>query len=194
EGGESFIPLVELILERAAHHDVEEVVFGMAHRGRLNLMANVMKMPARDIFAEFADEDPNLYIGRGDVKYHLGYSADREIAGKKMHLSLTFNPSHLEYVNPVVAGRVRAKQDRRGDAERRKVLPLLVHGDSSFAGQGVVAELFHGSLLHGYRVGGTVHIVINNQIGFTTTPSEYRSSRYSTDVARMLQTPIFHVN
>jgi len=194
EGGESFIPLVELILERAAHHDVEEVVFGMAHRGRLNLMANVMKMPARDIFAEFADEDPNLYIGRGDVKYHLGYSADREIAGKKMHLSLTFNPSHLEYVNPVVAGRVRAKQDRRGDAERRKVLPLLVHGDSSFAGQGVVAELFNTSLLPGYRVGGTVHIVINNQIGFTTTPSEYRSSRYSTDVARMLQTPIFHVN
>jgi 2-oxoglutarate dehydrogenase E1 component len=194
EGGESFIPLVELILERAASHGVEEIVIGMAHRGRLNLMANVMKMPARDIFAEFADEDPNLYIGRGDVKYHLGYSVDREVGGRKVHLSLSFNPSHLEYVNPVVAGRVRSKQDRRGDVERRRVLPLLVHGDSSFAGQGVVAELFNASELEGYRVGGAVHVVINNQIGFTTTPSEYRSSRYSTDVAKMLQIPIFHVN
>src|SRR5690606_2259356 len=194
EGGESFIPLVELILERAASHGVEEIVIGMAHRGRLNLMANVLKMPAKEIFAEFADEDPNLYIGRGDVKYHLGYSADREVNGRKVHLSLTFNPSHLEYVNPVVAGRVRSKQDRRGDVERKRVMPLLVHGDSSFAGQGVVAELFNASELPGYRVGGTIHVIINNQIGFTTTPSEYRSSRYSTDVAKMLDVPIFHVN
>jgi len=194
EGGESFIPLVELILERAASHGVEEIVIGMAHRGRLNLMANVLKMPAKEIFAEFADEDPNLYIGRGDVKYHLGYSADREVNGRKVHLSLTFNPSHLEYVNPVVAGRVRSKQDRRGDVERKRVMPLLVHGDSSFAGQGVVAELFNASELPGYRVGGSIHVIINNQIGFTTTPSEYRSSRYSTDVAKMLQIPIFHVN
>src|SRR5690606_33428690 len=124
----------------------------------------------------------------------LGYSADREVNGRKVHLSLTFNPSHLEYVNPVVAGRVRSKQDRRGDVERKRVMPLLVHGDSSFAGQGVVAELFNASELPGYRVGDTIHVIITNRIGFTTTPSEYRSSRYSTDVAKMLDVPIFHVN
>src|SRR5690606_17755017 len=137
-------------------HDVREIVIGMAHRGRLNVLANVMGMPYREIFAEFADEDPNLYIGRGDVKYHLGYSADREIDGRKVHLSLSFNPSHLEFVNAVVAGRTRAKQDRRGDDARRLVMPLVVHGDAAMAGQGIVAELFNMADLPGYTVGGTV--------------------------------------
>jgi len=194
EGGESLIPMMQLIVERAASHDVEEVVIGMAHRGRLNVMANVLGMPAREIFAEFADEDPNLYIGRGDVKYHLGYSNDRKVGDKKVHLSLSFNPSHLEFVNAVVAGRVRAKQDRRGDEPRTQVLPLLIHGDAAFAGQGIVAELFNMADLPGYRVGGTVHIVVNNQVGFTTDPSDARSTRYATDVAKMLEIPIFHVN
>jgi len=194
EGAESFIPMMELIIARAAQHDVREIVIGMAHRGRLNVLANVMGMPYREIFAEFADEDPNLYIGRGDVKYHLGYSADREIDGRKVHLSLSFNPSHLEFVNAVVAGRTRAKQDRRGDDARRLVMPLVVHGDAAMAGQGIVAELFNMADLPGYTVGGTVHVVINNQIGFTTDPKSARSTRYATDVAKMLQVPIFHVN
>ncbi|AKU90258.1 2-oxoglutarate dehydrogenase E1 component [Vulgatibacter incomptus] len=194
EGGESLIPMVQLVIERAASHDVEEVVIGMAHRGRLNVMANVMGMPPREIFAEFADEDPNLYIGRGDVKYHLGYSNDRDVDGKKVHLSLSFNPSHLEFVDAVVAGRVRSKQDRRKDLERRKVLPLLIHGDAAFAGQGIIAELFNMADLPGYTVGGTVHVVVNNQVGFTTDPRDARSTRYATDVAKMLQIPIFHVN
>jgi 2-oxoglutarate dehydrogenase E1 component len=195
EGTESMIPMLDLLIEEAGRHGVEEIVIAMAHRGRLNVLANVMGMPAREIFAEFADEDPDLYIGgRGDVKYHLGYSVDREVSGKGIHLSLTFNPSHLEYVNPVVTGRVRTKQDRRGDTERRQVMPLLVHGDSSFAGQGIVAETLNMSELAGYRVGGAIHVVINNQVGFTTMPHEYRSSRYSTDIAKMLEVPIFHVN
>jgi len=194
EGGESLIPMVQLIIERAASHDVKEVVIGMAHRGRLNVMANVMGMPAREIFAEFADEDPNLYIGRGDVKYHLGYSNDRKVGDKNVHLSLSFNPSHLEFVNAVVAGRVRSKQDRRGDTSRNQVLPLLIHGDAAFAGQGIVAELFNMADLRGYTVGGTVHVVVNNQVGFTTDPEDARSTRYSTDIAKMLEIPIFHVN
>jgi len=194
EGGESFIPMMELIIERAAKHDVREVVIGMAHRGRLNVLANVMGMPPREIFAEFADEDPNLYVGRGDVKYHLGYSSDREIDGRKIHLSLAFNPSHLEFVNAVVQGRTRSKQDRRGDTERRQVMPIVVHGDAAIAGQGVVAELLNMANLRGYGVGGTVHIVINNQVGFTTDPEDSRSTRYATDVTKMLQVPIFHVN
>ncbi|WP_373044823.1 2-oxoglutarate dehydrogenase E1 component [Vulgatibacter sp.] len=194
EGAESFIPMMELIIARAAQADVREVVIGMAHRGRLNVLANVMGMPYREIFAEFADEDPNLYIGRGDVKYHLGYSADREIAGKKVHLSLSFNPSHLEFVDAVVQGRVRAKQDRRGDEARTGVMPIVVHGDAAIAGQGIVAELFNMANLPGYRVGGTIHVVINNQVGFTTDPEESRSTRYATDIAKMLQIPIFHVN
>jgi 2-oxoglutarate dehydrogenase E1 component len=194
EGAESFIPMMELIIARAAKHDVREIVIGMAHRGRLNVLANVMGMPAREIFAEFADEDPNLYIGRGDVKYHLGYSSDREVDGKPMHLTLAFNPSHLEFVNSVVQGRTRAKQDRRGDEQRREVMPIVVHGDAAVAGQGIVAELLNMANLQGYGVGGTVHIVVNNQVGFTTDPDESRSTRYATDIAKMLQVPIFHVN
>jgi len=194
EGAESFIPMMELIIGRAVKHDVREVVIGMAHRGRLNVLANVMGMPPREIFAEFADEDPNLYIGRGDVKYHLGYSSDREFDGKPVHLTLAFNPSHLEFVDAVVQGRTRAKQDRRGDTERREVMPIVVHGDAAIAGQGIVAELLNMANLKGYGVGGTVHVVVNNQVGFTTDPDESRSTRYATDITKMLQVPIFHVN
>jgi 2-oxoglutarate dehydrogenase E1 component len=194
EGAEGLIPLLDRLVTRAAERDVEEIAIGMAHRGRLNVLANVIGQPAAEIFAKFADEDPNLYLGRGDVKYHLGHSGDVEAAGRKVHLTLSFNPSHLEFVDPVVAGRVRAKGDRRGDAERTRTLPVLVHGDAAFAGQGIVAELFNMSGLPDYRVGGTVHVVVNNQIGFTTLPFESRSTRYATDVAKMLPIPIFHVN
>ncbi|GIW70967.1 MAG: hypothetical protein KatS3mg102_0509 [Planctomycetota bacterium] len=194
EGAESLIPLLELLIEQSARNGVEEIVIGMAHRGRLNVLANVLGKPMQEIFAEFADEDPERYLGRGDVKYHLGYAAERELGGRTVHLSLTFNPSHLEFVDPVVVGRVRAKQDRYGDRERRRVLPLLIHGDAAFAGQGIVAEMFNMSELEGYTVGGTVHVIVNNQIGFTTNPRDGRSSRYPTDVAKMLQIPIFHVN
>jgi 2-oxoglutarate dehydrogenase E1 component len=194
EGAETLIPLLDLTLEEAGCQGVREVVFGMAHRGRLNVLVNVMGKSASEVFREFADEDAEEFIGRGDVKYHLGYSSDRSFHGQEMHLSLCFNPSHLEFVGPVLAGRVRAKQDRYGDAEHRRCLGVVIHGDAAFAGQGVVQELFNLSDLSGYRVGGTVHVIVNNQIGFTTPPEAGRSTRYATDVARMLQTPIFHVN
>ena len=174
----------------------------MAHRGRLNVLANVLKKPPSQIFAEFLDKQDPSEDGNsgGDVKYHLGYSIDRTFAGAtgpdahKVHLSLTFNPSHLEWVNTVVQGRVRAKQDRISDSGRTRCLPLLLHGDAAFAGQGIIAEAFNMSELEGYRVGGTVHIVVNNQVGFTTSPQNGKSTTYATDVARMLQIPIFHVN
>ncbi|RME76563.1 MAG: 2-oxoglutarate dehydrogenase E1 component [Planctomycetota bacterium] len=194
EGAESLIPLVEFLIYRCAKGGVDEVVIGMAHRGRLNVLANVLEKPVEEIFAEFADEDAERFLGRGDVKYHLGYAHNRDVGGRTVHLSLTYNPSHLEFVDPVVVGRVRAKQDRYGDAERRQVLPLLIHGDAAFAGQGIVAELLNMSGLEGFTVGGTVHVIVNNQIGFTTEPNEARSSHYPTDVAKMLQVPIFHVN
>jgi len=198
EGGESVIPLMDRLVERAALQGVSEIVIGMAHRGRLNVLANVMEKPAAQIFAEFMDTAQSGHGGSGDVKYHLGYSVDRVYGANgtsaKVHLSLSFNPSHLEFVNTVVQGRVRAKQDRMGDMIREKALPILIHGDAAFAGQGVVAESLNMSELHGYRVGGTVHIVINNQIGFTTSPENGYSTTYATDVARMLQIPIFHVN
>ena len=195
EGAESFIPLLDLTIERSGNLGVEEVVVGMAHRGRLNVLANIMGMKLKQIFAAFEDELPEHYLGRGDVKYHLGYSSDRVTeAGNKVHLTLSFNPSHLEFVNPVVEGRVRAKQERRGDAERSKVLPLLVHGDAAFVGQGVVAETLNLAQLEGYFVGGTLHVVINNQVGFTTSPNDSRSCRYCTDITRMLRCPVFHVN
>ncbi len=194
EGGESLIPMVDRIVERCARQGVVEMVIGMAHRGRLNLLANVLNMPTRQIFAEFLDEDPNVYLGKGDVKYHLGHSSDREIEGKNIHLSLSFNPSHLEFVDAVVSGRVRAKQDRRLDPNRRKVAALLIHGDAAFAGQGIIAELFNMAELPGYNIGGTIHIIVNNQVGFTTNPTDARSTRYATDVAKMLGIPIFHVN
>ncbi len=195
EGGESLIPLMDLMIDQAGDLGVEEVVIGMAHRGRLNVLFNIMGKSPKDIFAHFLDAHPELSKGRGDVKYHLGYSSDRvSPAGQKMHLSLAFNPSHLEFVNPVVEGRVRAKQDRIGDTKRSRVLPLLIHGDAAFIGQGVVAETLNLMSLEGYSTGGTLHVVVNNQVGFTTNCDDARSTRYSTDLARMLGIPIFHVN
>jgi 2-oxoglutarate dehydrogenase E1 component len=195
EGAESVIPMLDILTERASELGVEEIVIGMAHRGRLNVMVNIMEMNVRQIFAGFEDDDPEAYVGRGDVKYHLGYSLDRKTAsGKNIHMTLAFNPSHLEWVNPVVEGRVRAKQDRKGDVDRVSVLPLLIHGDASFVGQGVVAETLNLSRLKAYETGGTVHVVINNQIGFTTNPEDSRSTAYCTDIARMLRCPVFHVN
>jgi 2-oxoglutarate dehydrogenase E1 component len=195
EGGESVIPMLDILVERASELGVEEVVIGMAHRGRLNVMVNIMEMNVRQIFAGFEDVDPETYVGRGDVKYHLGYSLDRKTAsGNSIHMTLAFNPSHLEWVNPVVEGRVRAKQDRKADEHRVSVLPLLIHGDAAFVGQGVVAETLNLSRLQAYETGGTVHVVINNQIGFTTNPEDSRSTAYCTDITRMLRCPVFHVN
>ncbi|MBL8843822.1 MAG: 2-oxoglutarate dehydrogenase E1 component [Planctomycetes bacterium] len=195
EGAESLIPLLDLALEKAGQQGVDEVVIGMAHRGRLNVLANILGKSARQIFREFADVDAELNLGGGDVKYHLGHSSTwTTAAGRKLHLSLCFNPSHLELVNAVALGRMRAKMERVGDARREKGLVLLIHGDAAFAGEGIVQETLNLSELPAYSVGGTLHVIVNNQIGFTTPPEESRSSTYATDVAKMLQVPIFHVN
>ncbi len=195
EGAETLIPLLELAIEKAGDQRIDEIVLAMAHRGRLNVLANIMGKSTQQIFREFADIDPELHLGRGDVKYHLGHSTDWVTTnGRRVHLSLCFNPSHLEFVNPVAIGRVRAKQDRVEDSERRRGLCLLIHGDAAFAGEGITQETLNLSQLEGYKIGGTLHVVVNNQIGFTTSPSEGRSSTYATDVAKMLQIPIFHVN
>jgi 2-oxoglutarate dehydrogenase E1 component len=195
DGSESLIPLLDLAIEKAGEQGLQEIVFGMAHRGRLNVLANIMGKSARQIFREYADTDWKAYSGHGDVKYHLGHSTDwTTVAGAKIHLSLCFNPSHLEFVNPVAVGRTRAKQDRAGDLERSRGMTVLIHGDAAFAGEGIVQETLNLSQLAGYRIGGTLHVVVNNQIGFTTSPTEARSSTYATDVAKMLQIPIFHVN
>jgi 2-oxoglutarate dehydrogenase E1 component len=195
EGGEMLIPLLDALIERAGRWGVREIVLGMPHRGRLNVLANILNKPYSLIFSEFEGNPPKTVAGDGDVKYHLGFSADHITAdGASIHLSLTPNPSHLEAVNPVVEGRVRAKQRRFKDKERKLGIPVLIHGDAAFAGQGLVAETLNLSQLPGYRVGGTVHIVVNNQIGFTTAASEGRSTRYCTDVAKMIEVPIFHVN
>ncbi|MFO7758936.1 MAG: 2-oxoglutarate dehydrogenase E1 component, partial [Roseovarius sp.] len=196
DGGESVIPAMEQIIKRGGNLGVEEIVIGMPHRGRLSVLANVMGKPYRAIFHEFQGGSfkPDEVDGSGDVKYHLGASSDREFDGNTVHLSLTANPSHLEAVNPVVIGKVRAKQDQKNDADRTKVLPVLLHGDAAFAGQGVVAECFGLSGLKGHRTGGTMHLVVNNQIGFTTAPHFSRSSPYPTDIALMVEAPIFHVN
>jgi 2-oxoglutarate dehydrogenase E1 component len=195
EGGESLIPLLDLIVERSAVHGVDEIVVAMAHRGRLNVLANILDKDLRDIFAAFDDSDAMRYFGGGDVKYHLGFSADRRTRfGRDVHLTLAFNPSHLEFVDPVVEGRTRAKQDRFGDRQRRRALPLLVHGDAAFIGQGVVAETLNLMNLPGYSTGGTIHVIVNNQIGFTTAPEDSRSTRYASDLAQMLMMPVFHVN
>jgi 2-oxoglutarate dehydrogenase E1 component len=195
EGAESLIPLLDLAIEKAGRQGVNEIVMGMAHRGRLNVLANIMSKRPVNIFWEFRDANPRLYRGRGDVKYHLGHSSGWTTAeGHEIHLSLCFNPSHLEYVNPVAVGRARAKQDRQSDSRRDQVMTLLIHGDAAFAGEGVVQETLNLSQLRAYRTGGTLHVVVNNQVGFTTSPEEGRSSTYATDVARMLQIPIFHVN
>jgi 2-oxoglutarate dehydrogenase E1 component len=195
EGAESLIPLLDLAVEKAGERGVREIVIGMAHRGRLNVLANILEKSPRSIFREFDDANHDELLGRGDVKYHLGYSHDRTTgSGKPVHLSLSFNPSHLEFVNPVVLGRIRAKQDRYGDVRRQAGLSILIHGDASFAGQGIVQETLNMSNLRGYETGGTLHVIVNNQIGFTTDPDESRSTQYATDVAKMLQIPIFHVN
>ncbi|HET9955186.1 MAG TPA: 2-oxoglutarate dehydrogenase E1 component [Polyangiaceae bacterium] len=195
EGSESLIPLLAFAIDRAAEHEFDEIVLGMAHRGRLNVLANIMGKSPRDIFREFQDSDPELFFGSGDVKYHLGHSSDFIASnGGKVHLSLCFNPSHLEYVNPVVMGRARAKQDRVGDVARSKKLAIMIHGDAAFAGEGIVQETLNLSQLDAYTVGGTIHVIVNNQIGFTTPPQQSRSTTYATDVAKMLQIPIFHVN
>ncbi len=193
EGAETLIPLLDLLNEHVAARGVREVVIGMAHRGRLNTLVNILEKPASSIIDEFLGND--AFDGSGDVKYHKGYSANMvTVRGDPLHLSLTPNPSHLEAVNAVVEGRVRAKQDRTGDMARATCMPLLIHGDAAFAGQGMVAEVLNLSELPGYRTGGTIHVIVNNQIGFTTPPKEARSTPYATGVARMLGIPIFHVN
>ena len=198
DGGESMIPALEQIIKRGGALGVREIVIGMPHRGRLNVLAQVMAKPHRAIFHEFkgGSSTPNEIEGSGDVKYHLGASSDREFDANKVHLSLTANPSHLEIVDPVVLGKVRAKQDQHGATpeDRTMVMPLLIHGDASFAGQGVVAECLGLSGLRGHRTGGSVHFILNNQIGFTTNPRYSRSSPYPSDVAKMIEAPIFHVN
>src|SRR5204863_6480484 len=198
DGAEAMIPALEQIIKRGGALGVKEIIFGMAHRGRLNVLAHVMAKPHRVIFHEFkgGSATPTEVEGSGDVKYHLGASSDRKFDRNKVHLSLTANPSHLEIVDPVVLGKVRAKQDqhRATPDDRTMVMPLLIHGDASFAGQGVVAECFGLSGLKGYRTGGSLHFIVNNQIGFTTDPRYARSSPYPSDVAKMIEAPIFHVN
>ena len=196
EGGETLIPALEQIVKRGGQLGMRELIIGMAHRGRLNVLANFMDKPYRAMFSEFEGNpaNPEDVMGSGDVKYHLGTSSDRTFDGNTVHLSLTPNPSHLEAVNTVVLGKVRAKQQLLGDSDRDQVVGLLLHGDAAFAGQGLVAETLDLSQLRGYRTGGTIHVITNNQIGFTTNPTKARSSPYSSDVAKMIQAPIFHVN
>src|SRR3954447_2985465 len=198
DGSESLIPALEQIIKRGGNLGVKEIVLGMAHRGRLNVLTQVMAKPHRALFHEFKGGSfaPDEVEGSGDVKYHLGASSDRSFDGNSVHLSLTANPSHLEIVDPVVLGKVRAKQDQFGDPPERRssAMPLLIHGDAAFAGQGVVAECFGLSGLKGHRTGGSVHFIINNQIGFTTDPRFSRSSPYPSDVAKMVEAPIFHAN
>jgi len=195
-GSESTIPGIEQIIKQSCLSGIEDIYIGTAHRGRLTLLSSVMEVPLRAIMAKFqgGGEDPNEVLGSGDVKYHLGISSDREFEGKKIHLSLTPNPSHLESVDPVVVGKVRAEQTMLQDKTNDKVIGLLIHGDAAMAGQGVVAETFAMSQLRGFRTGGTIHFVINNQIGFTTVPHYGRSAPYCTEIAKIIQAPIFHVN
>src|ERR1700736_1356712 len=196
EGAESLMPALEAILRCGAELGIREFVVGMPHRGRLNVLANFMGKPFAAIFSEFQGNaaNPEHVQGSGDVKYHLGTSGDREIGGRTVHLSLAANPSHLEAVDPVVLGKVRAKQQQRGDEERKEVVGILMHGDAAFAGQGLVAESLELSDLLGFCTGGTIHIIVNNQIGFNTSPSAARARPYPSDVAKGVQAPIFHVN
>ncbi|MDJ0918570.1 MAG: 2-oxoglutarate dehydrogenase E1 component [Woeseiaceae bacterium] len=196
EGGESLIPMMDDIIQQGGKTGIQEIVIGMAHRGRINVLVNILGKSPEELVEEFeGNYDPDELKGSGDVKYHKGYSADMKTEGNNVHIVLAFNPSHLEIVNPVVEGSVRARQERRNDTERSEVLPLLIHGDAAFAGQGVVTETFQMSQTNGFRTGGTVHLVINNQIGFTTSrPSDARSTDYCSDVAKMIEAPVFHVN
>ncbi len=196
EGGDSLIPMLDDLIQQGGKSGIRELVIGMAHRGRINVLVNVLGKSPEELFDEFeGNVDPADMKGSGDVKYHKGFSADMKTAGGNVHIALAFNPSHLEIVNPVVEGSVRARQQRRGDKERQEVLPVLIHGDAAFSGQGVVTETFQMSQTNGFRTGGTIHIVVNNQIGFTTSrPSDARSTPYCSDVAKMIEAPIFHVN
>lgn len=195
EGAETLIPLLDLALEKAGDHGVKQVVLGMAHRGRLNVLANIMGKRAQNIFWGFDDPDPEQNRGGGDVLYHLGHSNDWTTSkGKKVHISLCFNPSHLEFVNPVALGKCRSKQDRDQDVKHAETMTVLIHGDAAFAGEGVVQETLNMSQLDGYKVGGALHVIVNNQVGFTTDTHDSRSTTYASDVAKMLQIPIFHVN
>ncbi|MEW6169068.1 MAG: 2-oxoglutarate dehydrogenase E1 component [Pseudomonadota bacterium] len=202
EGGDALIPALDEVLHGCAARDVEEIVIGMAHRGRLNVLVNILGKSPKELFAEFEGKYSAEDLKKaGDVKYHMGFSTDVEVSGKRLHLVLAFNPSHLEIVNPVVEGSVKARQTRRDDARGEKIVPVLIHGDAAFAGQGVVMETMQLSEANGYSTGGTVHIIVNNQIGFTTPNpiearpgEEARTSRYCTDIAKMLEAPVFHVN
>jgi 2-oxoglutarate dehydrogenase E1 component len=196
EGGESLIPMLDDLIQQGGASGMKELVIGMAHRGRINVLVNVLGKSPEELFEEFeGNVDPAEMKGSGDVKYHKGFSADMKTPGGNVHIALAFNPSHLEIVNPVVEGSVRARQQRRGDTERQEVMAVLIHGDAAFSAQGVVTETFQMSQTNGFRTGGTVHIVINNQIGFTTSrPSDARSTTYCSDVAKMIEAPIFHVN
>ncbi|MEQ8789316.1 MAG: 2-oxoglutarate dehydrogenase E1 component [Pirellulaceae bacterium] len=194
-GAESLIPLLDIAIEQAAESGVLEIVLGMTHRGRLNVLANILGKRPQEIFREFDDNDAQRRRGKGDVRYHLGYSSDCQTArGDRMHVSLCFNPSHLEFVNPVALGRTRAKQQRAHDRKRRHAMAVLIHGDAGFAGEGIVQESLNLARLDDYTIGGALHIVVNNQLGFTTPPEQARSTTYSTDIARGLSTPIFHVH
>ena len=194
EGGESLIPLLDEVIQRSGSYGTKEIVIGMAHRGRLNVLVNTFGKNPRDLFDEFEGKKTEG-LSSGDVKYHQGFSSNVMTAGGEVHLAMAFNPSHLEIVSPVVEGSVRARQDRRSDASGEKVLPVSLHGDAAFAGQGVVMETFQMSQTRGFKTGGTIHIVINNQVGFTiSNPLDSRSTEYCTDVAKMIQAPILHVN
>ncbi len=195
EGGESLIPMLDELLQRSGSHGIKETAIGMAHRGRLNVLVNILGKSPNDLFEEFEGKKKKTGKGSGDVKYHMGFSSDMETPGGTLHLALGFNPSHLEIINPVIEGSVRARQQRRNDHTGKQVLPILIHGDAAFAGQGVVMETLQMSNTRGYTTGGTVHIVINNQVGFTTSnPVDTRSTFHCTEVAKMVQAPIFHVN
>lgn len=195
EGAETLIPLLDMAIEHAGNQGLEKIVIGMAHRGRLNVLANILQKSPRKIFTEFEDGDAETFLGRGDVKYHLGaHHYWNTQNGQKVHLSLCFNPSHLEFVTPVALGRARARQDRVHDTTHEKTMTLIIHGDAAFAGQGVIQESLNLSGLSGYNTGGALHVIVNNQLGFTTDPGDSRSTPYCTDVAKMLQAPVFHVN
>ncbi len=195
EGAETLIPLLDMTIEKAGNFGFDEIIIGMPHRGRLNVLANIMGKHPRKIFREFDDAHPEWHLGRGDVRYHLGYHTDwLTTSGKRINLALAFNPSHLEFVNCVVLGRLRARNDRMNDPHGRRGMAILIHGDAAFAGEGIVQETLNLSRLEGYGTGGTLHVIVNNQIGFTTTSNQSRSTTYASDVAKMLQSPIFHVN
>ncbi len=196
EGGDGLIPALDVLTQALAESGCREIILGMAHRGRLNVLAHILKKPYEEIFSEFEScYDPDSLVGSGDVKYHTGYLTDIEVDGRfPMRIYLVHNPSHLESVDPVVEGIARSRQDAMAESAEQKVVPVLIHGDAAFAGQGIVTEVLNLSRLKGYQTGGTIHIVINNQIGYTTLPEDARSTRYATDCAKMLMVPIFHVH